>query len=151
FSVDHPGTYTAQLIVNDGTVDGAPATVTITTQNSRPVANAGPDQSVSVHDTVQLDGSKSSDVDGDTLTLRWSFFSKPGGSGATLSAPTTVTPTFIVDLPGTYVVQLIVNDGTVDSTPAMVTITTQNSRPVANAGPDQSVSVTDTVHLDGSR
>jgi len=36
----------AQLIVNDGKVDSAPDTVVITTENSAPVANAGPDQTV---------------------------------------------------------------------------------------------------------
>ena len=39
------GTYIAQLVVNDGLVNSASDTVTITTQNLLPVANAGPDQS----------------------------------------------------------------------------------------------------------
>lgn len=150
FTVDAPGTYFAQLIVNDGLVDSAPDTVTITTQNSRSVANAGPDQTIFVGDTVHLNGSKSSDVDGDLLTYAWSVVSRPDGSAATLSDPLTVTPTFVVDLPGTYTVQLIVNDGALASAADTVTITTQNSRPVANAGPDQTVAVGATVHLDGS-
>jgi RHS repeat-associated protein len=150
FGVDKPGTYVAQLIVNDGTVDSLPTTVTITTQNSRPVANAGPAQTVFVGTTVTLDGSASSDVDGNPLTFRWALTTAPAGSAATLSAPTAVTPTFVVDKPGTYVAQLIVNDGTVDSLPATVTITTQNSRPVANAGPAQTVLVGTTATLDGS-
>jgi hypothetical protein len=150
FVVDKAGTYVAQLIVNDGTLDSAPDTVTITTQNSRPVANDGRDQAVFVHDTVTLNGSKSSDVDGDTLTYRWAFLSQPPVSTTVLSNPGLVNPTFVVDRPGTYVVQLIVNDGLLDSLPATVTVTTQNSRPVANAGPDQTVRVGDVVHLDGS-
>ena len=150
FVVDLPGTYTAQLIVRDGTVDSAPDTVTITMLNSRPVANAGPDQAVVVGDTVHLTGSKSSDVDGDLLTYHWSVFSAPVGSHATLLNPQSVTPDFVVDLPGTYVMQLIVRDGTVDSAPDTVTITTLNSRPVANAGPDWTVVVGSTVTLDGS-
>ncbi|UCD81362.1 MAG: fibronectin type III domain-containing protein, partial [Desulfobacterales bacterium] len=150
FNVDVTGTYTVQLIVNDGTVDSAPDTVTISTENSAPVANAGADQAVLVNDTVQLDGSGSSDADGDTLTLKWSFVSKPGGSSATMSDTTAVKPTFEVDVAGTYAVQLIVNDGTVDSAPDTVTISTENSAPVANAGADQTVLVNDTVQLDGS-
>jgi len=139
--VDLPGTYVAQLMVHDGQLDSAPDTVVITTENTRPMANAGPDQTVVVGTTVHLDGSKSSDVDGDRLTLRWALTAVPSGSTATLSDPTLVNPTFAVDKAGTYLVRLIVNDGTLDSAPATVTITTTNSRPVANAGPDQTVLV----------
>ena len=77
FVVDRPGTYVAQLIVNDGTVNSAPDTVTISTLNSAPVANAGPDQAVSVGQAVGLDGSASSDVDGDPLTFSWALTSAP--------------------------------------------------------------------------
>ena len=68
-------------------------------------------------DTVTLDGSASSDVDGDLLEFNWSFTSIPSGSNATLSDETAVMPTFDADLPGIYVARLIVNDGTVDSAP----------------------------------
>ena len=150
FVIDKPGTYVVQLIVNDGHVDGAPDTVSISTQNSPPVANAGPDQTKKVTEMVTLDGSKSSDVDGNLLKFSWSFVSVPEGSTATLSDATKVMPTFVVDKPGTYVIQLIVNDGTVDSAPDTVIINTENSPPVAEAGPNQSVHVGDVVSLDGS-
>ena len=119
--MDVPGSYLAQLIVNDSTVDSAPDTVTITTDNSAPVADAGPDQSAFVGDTVTLDGSGSSDVDGNALTFFWSLTS-PAGSSATLSDATVAAPTFDVDVQGSYLVQLIVNDSTVDSAPSTVTI-----------------------------
>ena len=150
FVADAAGTYTVQLIVNDGTVNSAPDTVTISTENSAPLSDAGADQTMLVNDTVQLDGSGSSDVDGDSLTFAWSFVSRPGGSNAALSDTTAVKPTFEVDVAGTYTVQLIVNDGTVNSPPDTVTISTENSAPVANAGADQAVLVNDTVQLDGS-
>ncbi len=150
FTVDVSGTYDIGLTVNDGTVDSTVETVTITTLNSAPVADAGPDNSVFFNDTVTLDGSGSSDVDGDLLTYNWALSSKPTGSGATLSNPTIVNPVFTVDKFGTYVVNLTVNDGTVNSTVDTVTITTLNSYPVSKAGLDQSVFVNDQVILDGS-
>jgi hypothetical protein len=141
FVVDRPGTYTVQLIVNDGKVDSVPDVAAVTTINALPVAKAGPDQTVAVGATVTLDGSQSSDVDGDALLFLWSFTQVPSGSLATLSDPTVVHPTFVVDKPGTYMVQLIVSDGTADSLPATVSISTGNSQPVANAGTNQTVFV----------
>ena len=149
-AIDAPGTYAIQLIVNDGVVDSGPDTVTITTINSPPVAGAGQDQTVFVTQSVLLNGNGSHDVDGDPLSFNWSFVSIPNGSRATLPNPTSSMPDFLVDLAGTYQVQLIVNDGQEDSTPDMVLINTQNSKPVAHAGQDQTVPVGSTVNLNGS-
>ncbi|MBA3612813.1 MAG: hypothetical protein H0W49_07830 [Nitrospirales bacterium] len=149
-AINTPGIYTLQLIVNDATVDSDPDTVTITTINSPPVARAGQDQTVFVSQSVLLNGNGSHDVDGDPLSFNWSFVSIPNGSRATLSNPTSSMPDFLVDLAGTYQVQLIVNDGQEDSTPDMVLINTQNSKPVAHTGQDQTVPVGSTVNLNGS-
>ena len=143
--------YVAQLIVNDGIVDSGPDTVTVTIGNTAPVANAGPDETAVFGDVVTLDGTGSTDVDGDSLTYRWSL-TTPAGSAAVLSDPTAPRPTFQVDakLGEVYVAQLIVNDGTVDSAPDTVTITTEAPPPVANAGPDQTAVLGDLVILDGT-
>lgn len=149
-TLDKPGSYTAQLVVNDGAINSAPDAVAVSTVNSAPVANAGPDQTSVVGQLIQLDGSGSSDVDDDALTYQWSFTSAPLGSQAALSDPTAVQPTFVVDKPGTYVVQLLVNDGSVNSASDTVIVGTINSQPVADAGPDLDAQVGDTVQLDGS-
>jgi hypothetical protein len=150
FDVDKFGTYVAQLIVNDGDMNSAPDSVTIDTENSAPVADAGLDQTASVGDTVILDGSGSYDVDEDLLSYSWSFTGLPPDSQALLSDPTAVNPTFDVDVSGTYEVQLIVNDGAENSDPDRVTIGAQ-SRPVAVADADPTTPfVGDTVTLDGS-
>jgi len=96
------------------------------TPSNPPVADAGLDQTALVGDTVLLDGSGSSDADGDPLTYSWSFSSRPVGSTASLSDSTVVNPTFVVDVVGAYDLQLIVNDGSVDSGPDTVTISTGN-------------------------
>ena len=150
FSIDLPGTYVAELVVDDGLAGSLPDSVQITTANSQPVADAGPDQSVPLFGAAVLDGSASFDADGDVLTYAWSLISAPAGSTAVLSDGTTVSPSVVTDVAGTYVVQLVVNDGTEDSAPDTVSISTSNTQPVANAGLNQTVSEGDTVFLDGS-
>jgi chitinase len=88
-----------------------------------PIANAGPDQDVTTGTLVTLNGRGSSDVDGGVISFAWSVISKPEGSEATLSGETVSDPTFITDLEGAYIFQLVVNDGTSDSGPATVKVT----------------------------
>jgi hypothetical protein len=144
--------YTFTLVVNDGTVDSQPDSILITVKqvNKAPEANAGTDQSVNEGATVTLDGSLSSDPDGNTLTYKWT-----APAGITLSSTTVAKPTFTapeVTLNTNYNFSLIVNDGTVDSSSDEVVITVRqvNKAPVANAGTDQSVNEGATVTLDGS-
>ncbi len=153
FTADVPGTYVAQLIVNDGFSSSQPATTTISTNAVQaPTANAGPPQNVSVGTTVQLTGAGSTDPQGLPLTYIWQLVTRPASSSASLSSTTIVNPTFLADQPGTYVWQLSVNDGFLSSTtPATVTITTTDTPPVANAGMNQTASVGGVVFLNGSQ
>ncbi len=148
FVIDTAGTYVITLTVTNG-VEISSANVIISTGNSPPVAKAGPNQTVSVGSTVHLDGSGSSDVDGNPLTYSWTLTTKPSGSAAILAGANTVSPTFVVDQPGIYTAQLTVSDGS-SSSSATVTITTANTPPVARAGYSQSVNVGTLVQLDGS-
>ena len=127
FTLDVAGNYVIALTVSNG-IASSTSSVTVSTVNSPPVANAGPNQTVAIGTLVTLDGSHSSDVDGNPLTYQWSFSGLPPGSLASLTGATTVAPKFTTDKVGTYQIQLIVNDGTSNSQPAFVTITTQNSR-----------------------
>lgn len=154
FTADVEGSYVAELVVSDGILssDVDSVTVVAVSANQKPDADAGPDQDVKTGATVNLDGSASLDADGDTLTYQWEITSKPATSSATLSDSDVEKPTFIADVDGTYTVDLIVNDGTVDSDVDTVTIiaATINSKPVANAGKDQNVKTASTVMLGGS-
>ena len=85
--------------------------------NNSPTSNAGADQVVTTGSSVTLDGSKSSDPDGDKLSYSWSFISRPSGSTASFSNNTVVNPSFTADKEGIYVIQLIVNDGSLSSSP----------------------------------
>jgi len=150
FTPDRAGTYTIQLIVNDGKADGAPDDVTVSTENTAPVADAGPDQSARSGQTITLDGSASHDADHDPLTYQWTLSTTPPGSAAALTDAATATPRLTLDKAGTYIAQLIVNDSHVNSDPDTVTVSTENSKPVADAGPDQSAETGQTITLDGS-
>jgi len=106
------------------------------TANNPPVANAGIDQSVTNETTVTLNGSASSDLDGDTLSYSWQFASRPTGSSASLLNAQSSTPEFVGDTQGAYTLSLTVNDGTVTSIADQVTITANsviNLAPIANS------------------
>jgi hypothetical protein len=122
-------------------------------RNSAPTANAGMDQAVRSGETVSLDGGESFDDNTATamLVYAWSFSSKPAGSNAALVDANTSTPSFVVDTPGTYVVQLIVTDeGALSSAADEVLISSNNLAPTANAGGDMLAVVGGLVTLDGS-
>lgn len=154
FVPDRAGAYVATLVVRDAFVASTPATVTITvaTVNAAPVANAGSAQAVNVGGIVTLDGSRSTDADGDAITFEWTLPIRPTGSNASLTSPNGVRPTFVADRPGVYVAALVVRDASHASLPATATITAQvpNVAPVANAGVPQTVSVGSIVTLNGS-
>ncbi len=153
FTADVPGVYVAILIVNDGKIASAPASVRVTASvdNAAPVANAGLAQNVTTGSLVTLDGSASSDANRDLLSYLWTLTTKPAGSNAALSLASSVKPTFIADLAGTYSASLVVNDGRLSSTAASVSITAApaNVAPVANAGAAQNVLAGTLVALDG--
>ena len=150
FVADVAGDYTVRLTVSDGELTSDAVECTATATNTAPVANAGSDQDVTLGDLVQLDGSQSSDPNGDDLTYAWTFASQPGGSAAVLSSATIANPTFTADVAGEFVVELTVSDGDLTSNPDQVTISV-NTLPVAHAGTDQTVMVGDLVQLDGSQ
>lgn len=154
FTPDIAGTYTAELTVNDGSLDSEAdsVTVTVAAANSVPVADAGADRDVVTGKTVALDGSASRDADGDPLSYRWSFVSRPDGAEVNLSSADTVAPEFTPDVAGEYVVRLVTSDGEADSASDTVVITAAraNARPTAVADGDQQVIVGNTVSLDGA-
>jgi hypothetical protein len=119
-------------------------------QSTTLIANAGPDQSVFTGSTIALNGSKSINPSGGSLSYSWRL-SKPVGSNAVLSDGKIVNPSFTADIAGTYEVTLIVSDGTQSSAPddVFVLAAGTNPPPAANAGQDQVVVFGRTVILNG--
>ncbi|MFN2348410.1 MAG: PKD domain-containing protein [Thioalkalivibrio sp.] len=100
------------------------------TENAAPVADAGVDQTIDGGTLVQLDGSASSDPDGDALTYQWS---QTEGRTVKLSDLNAVNPSFLA--PGGMSAEelfrftLVVNDGELSSSAAAVTVTVRATRP----------------------
>jgi hypothetical protein len=100
-------------------------------QNNAPVADAGPDVEVECAShagtSVMLDGTGSSDADGDPLTYSWS------ASGITFDDATSATPTATFPL-GVTEVTLTVSDGDAEDTD-YVTVTVTDTMPPVIACP----------------
>ena len=146
------GVYLFNLTVTDD--DGATASdqVQITVQvNQPPVANAGPNQAITLPtSSVTVNGSASTDDIAVTGYL-WSQFSGP--SVANIVSPTSVSTTINTLIAGTYTFRLTVTDGSgltgIDD--MIVTVSSGNTAPVANAGPNQTITLpTSSVTLNGS-
>jgi chitinase len=155
FVADLIGSYTAALVVNDGALDSTTGLVTVAASlgNVAPVARVGVDQTTIPGATVTVDGSASSDANGDPLSFAWSLVGRPAGSTAALASTTADSTTFVPDLVGSYTLNLEVSDGTLTnlSRALVVTVVNANVPPVADAGPARRVLTGSTVTLDGSR
>ena len=82
-------------------------TRTVRKGNAAPVADAGPNQTLTAAATVKLDGSGSYDPDGDPITYQWV---QESGPAVTLSTPTAVTTTFAAAAGQVYSFRLTVKD-----------------------------------------
>lgn len=94
-------------------VDGGPGTIFTTPcptpTNLPPVPEAGGPYAGGVGQAIALDGSQSTDPDGDPVTHTWDFGDGTAGSGA--------RPEHVYAEPGVYVATLVVNDGSLSSFP----------------------------------
>jgi hypothetical protein len=148
FTPDVSGTYQLQLVVTDAkglrsnaavlsiaTSTCGLAAPTIVAAGANPVA---PDPGRLVTLFVQPDNSGACNV-GDAISIAWRITSRPVGSNAALSDPTSSHPTFTPDVVGSYQFQVIAtNAGGLQSAPSWVTITTTTcgtSTPSVTAAP----------------
>jgi len=127
------GSYTITLTVTDAR--GAKAldsmALSVSATNTAPLADAGPNQTVEGPDIVTLDGSGSSDPDGDTLTYSWVLDGVEVATGA--------QPNVGPFAEGSYVFTLTVTDPSGATSSDSVALTIVNAPPVADAGSDQTI------------
>lgn len=152
-SNDFPKKDSLQPIRNNNSSDAFVTVIFDEPPNQPPIANAGLDQTVNEGDLVTLDGSGSSDPDGDPLMYEWTQLAGPS---VVLNLSDPVHPTFIspnVPRGGrTITFQLVVTDGELTGDPADtvdITVKDLNHPPVADAGDDQTVQEGSPVTLDG--
>jgi len=91
--------------------------------NNAPIANAGPDQTATTGVQLFLDGTESSDEDGDQLTYSWSIISSPNGASFEISDEHSSSPKFTSNTIGRYELSLIVSDDYANSLEDRVVIT----------------------------
>ena len=101
--------------------------------NTLPIADAGLDQEVALGDIVTLDGSGSSDADGDELSFIWS---QPAGPLAEMDDTTIMQPTFEATELGELTFELVVSDGEGLSEPDQCTVLVTEEGPVEDDDDD---------------
>ncbi len=133
FVPDVPGDFEIGLAVSNGLKSSGIDTVTVEVGSGRPTARIGTPPSVNTGVAVSLSGEQSSDPDDHPIFYRWSFASLPVGSQAELLGEETVSPSFVPDLDGDYVVRLVVDDGSFgnESEPDTAVVTVGSGAPTA--------------------
>ncbi|XP_066530756.1 dyslexia-associated protein KIAA0319-like protein [Hoplias malabaricus] len=153
-----PGNYTFSLTVtdSDGAQNSTQATLSVNkAKDYRPVANAGPNQVITLpRNSITLYGNESTD-DHEPLAYEWSL--SPESKGKVVEMQGVRTPTLQLSAmqEGDYTFQLTVTDSSGQQDTAQVTVIVQpenNKPPVADAGPDKELTLpVDHTTLDGSK
>jgi len=138
---------------SDGNKDTDSVAVDVVWHNSRPVADAGSFQSVPEGTPVTLD-SESSDRDDGIVSYQWEQISGPDAEDLQNSTSETArftAPNIDTD-EAELLFKLTVTDkgGLSDTDQVIILVSKNNAPPVALAGPEQIVSETQQVQLDGS-
>ncbi len=98
-----PATYDIVFTATNVLTGSATTRITVVDENRAPIANAGGPYSAFAGSPLSLDGSGSSDPDGDALTYLWVFGDGKTGTG--------VSPAHTYAAVGTYGIALTVSDG----------------------------------------
>jgi VCBS repeat-containing protein len=140
-------TFTYTAVDTEGATTVETVTITVTGVNDTPTADAGGPYVISEGDSLALDGSASSDIDaGTVLTYTWDINGDGNFGDATGESPTVtwaqlnaLSPA-IDNGPATFDVLVQVDDGFGAVTSSVVTLTVNNTPPIATiTGPNETV------------
>jgi RHS repeat-associated protein len=145
------GIYTLRVSASDSALtstDDIQVTV-VPPGNQPPTADAGPDQTISVHSSATLNGAGDDDglPDG-VLYFQWSVLSGPGSVNFT-NTNGVLSASF--STPGIYVLRFLVSDTELSATDDIViTVYGDNQAPVVSAGGNQSIRSGNSASLNGA-
>src|SRR4030095_12082728 len=137
------GDYVLRLTANDSDLSGSDEIlITVDPENQAPAVNAGPDQTITLPASANLNGSVTDDgwPRGSSVSVLWQKVSGPGD--VNFSNPTSPTTTASFSVAGSYTLSLTGNDSqatTVD--PIVVNVIAENHAPTAIAGADQTIAL----------
>jgi len=128
--LDQLGTYRARLTVTDDAGNADTAEVRLVAIGAIQNLDAGAPASVAWLATAQLAGTAAI-VPGKQASYAWTFLARPAGSTTTLEDATSLTPSFIADAAGTYVLAL---DAAVGDETREDTVTVEATAPEVTIG-----------------
>ncbi len=137
--LDNAGAYFVRLSASDN--DGAQSQthLRIDTEQSAPIAKISVTSgtaTITVGEQIQLSAENSTHKDGDELSFYWSLISHPANSDVAIITNTGLDTAFTPDLDGEYLIQLTATDSAGNKSHNTLSLDTQNTTPVANAGSD---------------
>lgn len=156
FTPDVAGSYTVTLSVSDGVhvvtdeavitvteAQGDPPVAVIRDENGRAINEDNENNSITITQTYDLDGSASNDPDQDQLSFQWTVVSQPDDSNPELNNDTNAEADFVPDITGEYVIQLEVTDPNGNSNVSQVTIIAKADPMVINSDINEDTTLED--------
>ncbi len=135
FTMPHTSGYVIfALTVNDGKNESITDTVTVKINNTAPIAKiTNITDNIIAGEKVSLDGSASSDAEGDALVYHWK---QVLGTPVVLQDAESATPTFTApQISGHLIFELSVNDGEFTSHTATVVVSVKHETPLVDTNP----------------
>ncbi|MFO8050482.1 MAG: PKD domain-containing protein [Thermoplasmatota archaeon] len=145
YRFNYTGVYPITLNVTDAAGHWNTDTMTVTVLDiTSPVADAGPDRTISVGASFTVNGSGSHD-NVEIINWTWTFYD--GIENITIYGS---DPSHIFKVPGVFLVTLNVTDAAGNwATDSMIVTVNDNTQPIADAGTDQTVDEGTIVTFDG--
>ncbi len=128
FIPDKEGIYKIGLTISDGIYNSVEEIITIHTvaSNTAPNANAGSDATIPPREYYELNGTNSSDNEGDVLLYNWRVISRPDIASMTLKDEDIAIAQFKSSNEGEFIFELTVSDSIAEGKDTVKIIVSEN-------------------------